>query len=238
VLNASLLCRYIEPVIVTRQDLEQRLRARMDRTQSDWWTEALERAAQGTTSDLLRVYTGASRVLGGVPLGTDNALLDDNPVAHWTLEDIGRLLLLLGRHDRLKGDASFESDAITCYEQGDTREQQSWMRTVAWLPECERYLAVVIDTCRTNIQPLFQAVACENPYPARYFPERNFNQMVLKALFNNVALARIRGLDQRRNSELARMASDYAAERRAAGRSVPTDIGLAIAAPTSQRNDS
>jgi hypothetical protein len=52
--------------------------------------------------------------------------------------------------------------------------------------------------------------------------------MVLKAMFGGVALARIAGLERRRGAELARMARDYAAERRAAGRSVPPDIGLAI----------
>jgi hypothetical protein len=51
--------------------------------------------------------------------------------------------------------------------------------------------------------------------------------MVLKALFNGVALARIAGLGARANASLARMATDYAAERRAAGRSVPSDLALA-----------
>jgi len=50
--------------------------------------------------------------------------------------------------------------------------------------------------------------------------------MVLKAVFNRVALARIHGLGARRNAELARMANDFASERRAAGRDVPDDLGL------------
>ena len=44
---------------------------------------------------------------------------------------------------------------------------------------------------------------------------------------NSIAIGRIVGLRGRMNPELARMASDYAAERRAAGRSVPPDIALA-----------
>jgi hypothetical protein len=71
---------------------------------------------------------------------------------------------------------------------------------------------------------VFEAIACENPYPAAHFPELNFNQMVLKALFTGVALERVIGLDGRVTPELARMANDYASERRAAGRSVPADI--------------
>ena len=49
----------------------------------------------------------------------------------------------------------------------------------------------------------------------------------MKALFNGVRLERIVGLGARANAELTRMATDFAAERRAAGRSVPADIGLA-----------
>ena len=97
------------------------------------------------------------------------------------------------------------------------------------LPAPERFLETAVDACRSHIQPLFEAIARENPYPARYFPELNFNQMVLKALFTGVALARVIGCDGRVTSELSRMAADYASERRAAGRSVPPDIGMLTA---------
>ena len=48
--------------------------------------------------------------------------------------------------------------------------------------------------------------------------------MVLKALFLDISLARVLGLDGRRTAELTRMARDYAQERRAAGRAVSTDL--------------
>jgi hypothetical protein len=121
----------------------------------------------------------------------------------------------------------FSKVALACFEQGDAGEQTSWCRAVSLLPRPEQYLPHVIDACRTNILPLFESIACENPYPATFFPERNFNQLVLKAMFNGVALARIAGLPSRRNAELSRMAADYAAERTAAGRAVPADIALA-----------
>ncbi len=50
--------------------------------------------------------------------------------------------------------------------------------------------------------------------------------MVLKALFIEVALERILGLQRRITPELRRMAKDYAGERAAAGRSIPKDIAL------------
>jgi hypothetical protein len=224
---------------VVREALEGRFRARLDRGQVEWFSQALERASRSQLDDLLRLYTDASRYLGRAPLSAGGATEDaskDVP-SHWTVEDAGRLLFLLTRREHAKDAARFAADATACYEQGDTREQQSWLRGVALLPDPEQYLPVAVDACRTNILPLFEAISCDNAYPARYFPERNFNQMVLKALFNNVALARIQGLADRANPELARMASDYAAERRAAGRSVPGDIALAMTGGTAQRTE-
>ena len=97
----------------------------------------------------------------------------------------------------------------------------------AW--QIDSQLPIALDACRSSTQPVFEAIACENPYPAAYFPEASFNQMALKAVFTGVALARILGLASRRTPELARMAADYADERRAAGRPVPSDLGDLIA---------
>lgn len=145
----------------------------------------------------------------------------------WAREDAARALLLIARRATHSGDA-FVADALACFEQGDAREQESWLRAIALWPEGPALLATAIDACRTNIIPVFEALACENPYPAAHFPDRNFNQVVLKAMFNAIALSRIAGLPSRLNAELSRMARDYAAERTAAGRTVPADLGLAL----------
>jgi hypothetical protein len=46
---------------------------------------------------------------------------------------------------------------------------------------------------------------------------------VLKCLFVGVPLAAVADLDRRTDAELLRMVSDYADERRVAGREVPVD---------------
>ena len=115
-----------------------------------------------------------------------------------------------------------------CYARGDNRERQAVLRAIPFLPDSKRFVALAVDACRTSVQTVFDAIACENPFPADAFPDPNFNQMVLKAMFNGVALARIVRLGERAGAELARMASDYAAERRAAGRTVPADIDLVL----------
>jgi len=110
----------------------------------------------------------------------------------------------------------------------DNRERQAILRALPFLPSQERFVPLAADATRSNVLPVFEALACENPFPAEHLPEQNFNQLVMKALFNGVKLSRIRGLGWRVGPELSRMAGDYAAERRAAGRPVPADIDLVL----------
>jgi hypothetical protein len=114
------------------------------------------------------------------------------------------------------------------YLKGDEREQAAVLRSLALLPDPARFLEIGTDGCRTNVRDVFEAIACENPYPAAHFPDAAFNQLVLKAYFVGVPVSRVVGLERRKTPELRRMASDYASERRAAGRSVPADIDLAM----------
>jgi hypothetical protein len=209
--------------------LHRAVRARCSEAAGRWFTEALETAAHGSDQQLLARYTAAARQVGTAQLDVTGAAsgFDVAAFAHWTLADAVRTSLLLARATTADPGA-LQVLAIQCFEQGDTGEQISWLRGVAFLPQPERFLPLVIDACRTNIVPLFEAAACENAFPARYFPERPLNQLVMKAVFNNVRLARIAGLGPRLNIELARMAADFADERRAAGRPVPPDIDLAL----------
>ena len=148
----------------------------------------------------------------------------DWPITPWTLDDLARASLVLAAGARLD-DVAFERLVGDLYDHGDNHERAAVLRVLALLPDPVRFLDIAVGACRLHIQPLFEAIACENPYPGRYFPELNFNQMVLKALFTGVPLARIVGLDDRITPELVRMADAYASERAAAGRSIPEDIG-------------
>ena len=96
------------------------------------------------------------------------------------------------------------------------------------LAEPERYVELAAQACRLNVLTVFEALACDNPFPSATMPEANFNQMILKALFNKVSLGRVVGLAGRITPELARMAEGYASERRAAGRTVPADIAMLV----------
>jgi hypothetical protein len=192
-----------------------------------------------SSTSLLKAYPAAAMRAGRGPLALTSddlrnlqAAAPDIGFAKWEREDAARALLLIAHRHRGSSGDGFVADALACFEQGAAREQQSWLRAIALWPEAKAFLPNAIDACRTNILPVFEALACENPYPSAHFPERNFNQVVLKAMFNSVALNRIVGLQSRLNAELSRMARDYAAERIAAGRTVPADIDLAIGPST------
>ena len=190
---------------------------------------------EGTGLDpgaLAAAFASASRFLGKAPLSPsarESQLLRaaglDWPIAHVGIDEATRMALLVKAADRA-GEAELVSLVEDLYRRGENRERQSVLRSLPLLPRPERFLALAVDSCRTSVQPIFEAIACENPYPAAFFPEPSFNQMVLKALFIEVALERILGLQRRITPELRRMAKDYPSERAAAGRSIPKDIAL------------
>jgi hypothetical protein len=182
----------------------------------------------------LLAYSSAARRLGKATISLEPAesarLVSsgiDWPMSGWSTDELGRVLLIVAAFAAL-APSSAASLFEACYARGDNRERQAALRALPFLPDAGRFVPLAADACRSSVQTIFESIACENPFPAALFPDLNFNQMVLKAMFNGVALARIVRLGDRAGADLARMAADYAAERRAAGRSVPADIDLVL----------
>lgn len=177
------------------------------------------------------VYSGAGRRLGlsAVELSpSERAQLSQAglPLPEgWPLSALGRAGLLAVVMTGLARDARVKL-AHGVFKTGDNDERAALLKALSILPEPEAFVELAIDSCRSHVQSVFEAIACENPYPMRHFPDHNFNQMVLKSFFTGVAVKRIEGLAARRSPELVRMAEAYASERRAAGRSVPEDLHL------------
>jgi hypothetical protein len=155
----------------------------------------------------------------------------------WPLSAVGRAGLLASVMGRLVRDERVKL-AESVFKTGDNDERSALLRALSLLPEPEAFVELAIDSCRSHVQSVFEAIACENRYPASYFPEHNFNQMVLKCFFTGVALSRVEGLAARRTPELARMAEAYASERRAAGRSIPADLNLVTNQPVTSPSGS
>jgi hypothetical protein len=178
-------------------------------------------------------FAGAGRRLGeSAPQlpGPDAAQLERAGVAapaQWTLPMFARAAFLLRTLDALPPSEHVEF-VREIYRRGDFLEQAALLQTLMLMPDPARFVNIAVESCRTNVRDVFEAIACENRYPATHFPDPNFNQMVIKAFFTGVAVERIVGLEQRKSDELRRMAADYASERRAAGRAVPNDLDLVL----------
>jgi hypothetical protein len=139
----------------------------------------------------------------------------------WSVDQAARIVILL--HAGGTGEA-FAARFVQLCRTADVAEAIAFYRGLPLYPEPQRLEAQAAEGTRTNMRAVFEAVAHRNPYPKEQFAENRWNHMVLKALFVGSTLYPIQGLDERANPTLARMLSDYAHERWAAGRPVSPEL--------------
>jgi len=144
---------------------------------------------------------------------------------HWSLDQAARTLLVLTLPQTPE---TYWRSLERLFTTADVGELVALYQSLPLLPDPERYTAQAAEGVRSNMTLVFNAVALRNPYPADYFNELAWNQMVLKAVFVGSPLYLIQGLDRRANRELARMLTDYAHERWAAKRSVTPELWRAV----------
>jgi hypothetical protein len=189
---------------------------------------ARELAAAGEPARFAPAFAAAGRRLGRAAIDGGDAAAISAAGLRWPVtgvDECGRAALVLAALAALPAERHVElvRDLV---RRGEVRERQAVLRVLAALPEPARFVELAVDACRTNVETVFTAIACDNDYPARHFPAPAFDHMVLKALFLGVPLARVAGLASRTTAELVRMVDAYASERRAAGRPIPTDVEL------------
>jgi hypothetical protein len=193
-------------------------------------------SVEGGEIKVLAVFARAGRTLAASELElTEAQQLELSALGYRTpvrakRAELARVFLLLEACAALP-PAKHAALLTRCYRTSDNEERAALLRALPLLPEPERFLAIATDACRTHVLGVFEAIACDNPYPARYFDQGSFNQLVVKALFVGASLARVEGLRTRDNPELARMVRDYVSERRAAGRPIPQDVTLVVHDP-------
>ncbi|MET9478074.1 EboA domain-containing protein [Streptomyces sp. NPDC002922] len=119
------------------------------------------------------------------------------------------------------------------YEQGTAAERRAVLLTLHRLDLGPTALPLVEDALRTNDTRLVAAAV--GPYAAAHLDAHQWRHAILKCLFTGVPVDAVDGLARRAggDAELARMLGDFAAERTAAGRTVPHDLSrvLALTAP-------
>ncbi|MDK0524951.1 EboA domain-containing protein [Streptomyces sp. ML-6] len=141
--------------------------------------------------------------------------------AGWHIEDAVRTRLLA----QLGLPATPLAQEVTRrYHDGDAAERRGVLHALPFLPLGPHAVHLTDDALRTNDTRLIAAAL--GPYAQAHLDQYRWRQAVLKCLFTNIPLAKVAGLHERRDAELARMAAGFAAERRAAGRTVPADLWL------------
>ncbi len=115
------------------------------------------------------------------------------------------------------------------YEQGTAAERRAILAALPHLAPGPDALPLVEDALRTNDTRLVATAL--GPYAATHLAPHHWRHAVLKCLFTGVPVDSVADLARRcrGDAELARMLGDYAAERAAAGRTVPGDLYRVLA---------
>lgn len=144
----------------------------------------------------------------------------------WTLLEGLRVALTLSRSDLTEESGHLAVEEAFRY--ADEGELRALYRSLALLPEPERFAWRAGEGCRSNMRSVFEAAALDTPFPVEYFDDVAWNQAIIKCIFIEAPLWRMWGLDTRLSADLARMALDLADERRSAGRPVQHELWLCL----------
>ncbi|MEP2690574.1 EboA domain-containing protein [Maribacter dokdonensis] len=168
------------------------------------------------TYSLLNVKFDAANVISFDALDTTSSRYLSGHNA--TMLQVSRIYFLA---EVLSQDIEFYTPKVANIIQvADTGELETFLKYLVLLPNPEAYKQTAVEALRTNIATIFDAISLNNPYPAEYFNDQQWNQMFLKAAFMERDLSQIASIDERANEDLARIISDYAHERWAAGRKI------------------
>lgn len=155
----------------------------------------------------------------------------------WSVDHAARTLLVLSLP--LDNRAAYLETLDRLFGAGEVGELVALYQALPLLPRQEAHVPRAAEGLRTNMKPVFAAIAHRNPFPAERFDEAQWNQMILKCLFIDLPLSPVIGLDERVNEPLMRMLCDYAHERWAAGRTVSPELWRCVGpvADTKALND-
>ncbi|MGH4001194.1 MAG: EboA domain-containing protein [Pseudonocardiaceae bacterium] len=177
----------------------------------------LDRAVEEIRNDPARIRAllpAAGREVGRGPLHPHR---DPQGLVHGTVDDAARARLL-----RALPSQALAAELPDLYRYGDDAEKRGVLRALPSLDIApELGLPLVSDALRANDIRL--VAAAMGQYAAAHLDQHSWRHGVLKCVFVGVPLDAVAGWSKRVDAELRRMVTDYAEERRAAGRVVPAD---------------
>lgn len=203
--------------------LSKVIESNVDVEVQQWLTEKIKTTIEKkSTRELYLTYSLIASKIQIQPEFNIAALSDELKeyikIQNGDIQQIARMLLLI---KVLEADEEFFHDKVANIIQvADTGELATFLKFLILLPNPEKYKNTAVDALRTNISTVFNAIAYNNPYPAKYFNDQQWNQMYLKTAFMQGDLNAISDIDERANKDLTRIISDYAHERWAASRDI------------------
>lgn len=216
---------------VATTDLIRQWLARVLSTEAMRWLDAeIDRQRDALDERRLGMALGlVSRRVGRADVALSAADLAAADALHrrwrpqtWGTDEAARVALVLAtwRGEEEPFAARVDRLCVT----GELTEHVASLKGFAVFPARARLLGRAREAVRSSVQPLFEAIACHNPYPADCFDDAAFNQMVVKCVFSGASIETVVGLAERRNADLIRMLRDFISERHAAGRTVPANV--------------
>lgn len=189
------------------------------------WLDAGAAAADASTIET--VFIESTRRVGAAPLALDfrerrivRGLGLSWRLRAWAIDDAARAAWWLRACDVGAGTWLAERR----WQLGDVRQRIALLRALALVPEPTDWLALAIRARQGAVRAVFEALACDNPYPATHFHDVHFEDMVLAALAAGLPMRRIIGLRRRLTTRLCGEAARLVAARRACGQRVPADM--------------
>lgn len=140
----------------------------------------------------------------------------------WDTHRLARMLLLLNLRDLMEAD--YVQVLNHLFDYADISEMVALYSSLIVLEYPDHWKSVCVEGIRMNIGLVHEAIMYDNPYPFFYLDNAAWNQLILKAIFNDMQLAYIVGIYARMNEPLISALLDYVAEREAAGRTVSLPV--------------
>ncbi|HJO64125.1 MAG TPA: EboA domain-containing protein, partial [Sphingomonas sanguinis] len=149
-------------------------------------------------------------------------------VGHWGTDEAARTLLLAAA---VEGTEAPFSALFNLYDQGETETRVAALRAINFVVDADAQagMNLVHDAGRTYLSELMDAAWCNNPFTAQHMTKQEYRKAVLKSLFCEIPIDGFLGLSDRADQEMAESLQDFADERAAAGRVIPSAVWIVAA---------
>jgi hypothetical protein len=196
----------------------------------DWLDYKLKQILSSETDALyFMTFSAVSQYFGKSHLTTTeeevkkaNTLRKDWRIDRWSLTQTARTYLLLSFAEKYPERFNETLDKII--GAADMFELIAIYQAMSLFPNPDRYSLHATNGIRSNMISVFDAIALNNPYPADYFNDLAWKQVVLKTLFVDSRIEQVIGIKRRAHQDLGTALCNTVEERFAAHRPIKLEM--------------